>query len=195
MAENSLSPAFVKIEYTSVYGAHVMTVPSVPVEAGVYAPTGYAFDLRGAAVSVEVSDAVIDFVNVIKAFFPATVTFTAATVYAQATPEASPTPVASFTLGIAGTSGAAGWSQAAQATLTFRADDFTLFKLVFLDFSSGNTWSRNTVVGVGSPLEAVRNYVTAEATWVASRGGGRPVVFLQESRTLNEALRKRYGLT
>jgi hypothetical protein len=195
MTVNSLSPAFVKINYTSAYGAHVMTLPSVPLETGVYAPTGYAFDLRGAALPVEVSDAVIEFIDVIKPYFPSTTTFVDAIVYSQPLPGDVPTPVASFAIGIVGTGASPGWDKATQLTMTFRADDFTLFKLVFLDFQSGGSFAKTTNPAANPGLETLVDYVTADVTWLASRGGGRPATFLQESRTLNEKLRRSYNLT
>lgn len=192
---NSLSPAFVKINYSSSYGSHVMTQPSVPLVAGAYAPTGYAFVLRGAAVPVAVDDAVTDFVNTIKVLFPATVTFTDATVYSQPTPSDIPVPVASFALGISGTAAASGWDKATQDTFTFRADDFTLYKLVLLDCVSFDQFDKVTDATVRTQFEDIVDYVTADVTWIASRGGGRPNTFLQYSITLNEKLRRSYNMT
>ena len=195
MTVNSLSPAFVKINYTSAYGSHVMTQPSVPVESGVFAPTGWGFTLRGAELPIPVDDGVTDFVNIIKALFPSTVTFTDATVYSQPDPSDIPVPVASFALGIAGTAAASGWAKATQDTFTFRADDFTLYKLVLLDCVSFDQWDKVTDASVRTQFEDIRDYVTADATWIASRGGGRPNTFLQVSITLNEKLRRAYNMT
>lgn len=192
---NSLSPAFVKINYASAFGAHVQTLPSVPLIAGAYAPTGYAFVLRGLEVPVAVDDAVTDFVNLERAFFPSSVIFTDATVYSQPSPSDVPVPVASFPLGIAGTNAAVGWSKAVQLTLTFRASDFTLFKLVELDAESYNLFDKTTDKTERPELEAIVDYVTADASWLASRGGGKPSTFLQEAKTLNEKLRRSYNMT
>lgn len=194
MALNSLSPAFVKVNYTSAYGSHVMTLPSVPLVTGVYAPTGYAFDLRGAELPVEVSDAVTDFINVIKPFYPSSTTFVDAIVYSQPASTDIPTPVASFTLGIVGTDGSAGWTKATQLTISIRADDFTLFKLVLLDADSLDDWNKVSVPSSIVALGNIVTYVTADASWLASRGGGKPATFLQMSKTLNEKLRRAYGM-
>lgn len=195
MAENSLSPAFVKIDYSSAAGAHVMTLPSVPVIAGAYAPTGYAFQLRGLAVPVAVDTAVIAFVNKLKPFFPTTVNFIDAVVYSQPTPTDIPTPVASFAINIPGTAAAPGWWKAVQQTYTIRADDFTLFKLVLLDVGSFGTFDKMTVIPPATDERSLVDYVTADVTWLASRGGGRPATFLQRSATLNEKLRRAYNMT
>jgi hypothetical protein len=172
-----------------------MTLPTVPVESGVYAPTNYAFTLRGSALPVAVDDAVTDFINVIKPYYDAQVTFQDAIVYSQPAPTDVPLPVASFTLGIVGTNGTPGWDKATQATLTFRADDFTIFKLVLLDSASSNVWDKVTNRLATTALEDLTDYIMADVTFLASRGGGRPATFLQMSTTLNEKLRRSYNMT
>lgn len=191
---NSLSPAFVKIEYTSAYGSHVMTVPSVPFNPALLEGASGTFVLRGLASPANADTAIKDYVNLLKVFYPASTTFTGYTIYAQATPEATPTPVQAGALGIAGTNIGAFWSKAVQITFTFRADDFGLFKIVLLDpLSFSDNYDR--VTALGGALLTLSDYVTADVTWIASRSGGRPDVFLQASSTLNEALRKRYNMT
>lgn len=192
---SSLSPAFVRVNYTSVYGAHVMTLPSVPIVTGINAPSFHDFDLRGAEISVECDDAVKDFINVIKADFIASTTFVDYTLFTQADAEATPVPVWSAALGIVGTHADDSWSKAVQRTFTWRTDAFGLFKLVFLDCISANNFSKNTSLPDGSTRKAISDYVTADETWLAGRDGGRPATFLQESVTLNEKLRRSYNLT
>lgn len=195
MTANSLSPAFVRINYVSAYAPHVMTLPSVPINPDIaQAPSGYEFVLRGAALPVEVDDAVHDFVNVITAYFDVTTTFVDYTLYSQPTPEDVPVPVWSGSLGIAGIAFEPTiWSKATEMTWTFRADDFTLFKLVFLD-ARVNSFDKQVVLTGGSSADGIRDYVTADVTWLASRGGGRPANFLQLSKTLNEKLRRSYKM-
>ena len=194
MAHNSLSPAFVKINYTSAYGSHVMTVPSVPIDLVAAGGDPVSFDLRGGALNVGVGGAVEDFVNLLAPLFPTSTTFVDFTAFRQPDPDDPPTPIFSAALNIAGTEAAGGWSKAVQGTLTFRADDFTLFKIVLLDCASGDSFDKIVVVTPGGDLEALRDYVVDPVTWIASRGGGRPDVFLQWSFTLNEKLRRAYGM-
>lgn len=194
MAENSLSPAFVKINYASAFGSHVMTVPCVPIILAAGADPA-RFDLRGAALPVPVQGAVEDYVDVLKTWFPSTVTFQDYVGFAQASPTDVPVPVVAGSLGIVGTNASPGWTKAVQQTFTFKADDYTIFKVVLLDAGSFSTFDKRTDPASTPLLTALVDYVTAEVTWVASRGGGRPNSFLQNSTTLNEALRKRYNMT
>lgn len=194
MAQNSLFPAFVRIDYTSAYGPHSMTIPAVPVEPTTVGGSIYQFILRGAALPAQVDSAVEDFVDVIKGYFPATVTFIAYTLFTMADPEATPTPVESGQLNIAGTAGGTTWSKAVQNTITWRTDEFGIFKLVLLDSISNNNFDKITAPAEGGTLEAISDYVTADVTWIAGRDGGRPNVFLQQATTLNEKLRRSYRM-
>jgi hypothetical protein len=193
--ENSLSPAFVKINYASEFGQHVMTVPSVPIVADVTKASGFRFDLRGAEIDTDVTASIRDFVNLLKVFWTASTTFTDFTAFTQATPTSVPVPVVTDTLNIVGTSSAGIWHKAVQATWTWRADDFTLSKIVMLDsVVISSSFDRIATVGTTGNLFALSQYITAAASWLASRGGGRPSTFLQVAQTLNEKLRRSYHM-
>lgn len=192
--ENSLSPAFIRIDMTSAYGPHTMTVPSVAAEPTTIGGSIYQFILRGAALPVAVAGAVEDFVDVLKPAFPTTYTFQGWTLFLQPTPEDTPTPVQAGLLGVAGTSPSTTWSKAVQHTLTWRTDEFGIFKLVLLDAVSGNVFDKLTNLSGNPTIEAISDYVTDDVTWVAGRDGGRPNVFLQMATTLNEKLRRSYRM-
>lgn len=191
--KNSLSPAFVKIEYTSVYAPHVMTVPAVPL---IFPGEGLEpiFDLRGAEIDVLVSPAINNFVDVVKHMFLPTTKFNGFTVYSQPGVGDVPVPVWSESLSQVGDSGSPAPAKAFQQTWTFRATDFTLYKLVLLDAPTAMGLDRVTDLSPAPAYAAVRNYVVAAATWIASRGGGRPNTFLQLSSTENEKLRRSYKM-
>lgn len=194
MAVNSLSPAFVKINYTTPYSSHVMTVPSVAIQNPSVGETAYRFTLRGAELPVPVAGAVEDYVTLLANWYGAGTTFVDYTAFRQPTPSDVPTPVESGALGISGADVISGWSKAVQETITFRADDFTLFKVVLLDAVSQDNFDKTTVLVDTDRWDLLRDYVTADASWLSSRGGGRPNVFLQAARTLNEKLRRSYGM-
>lgn len=194
MASNSLSPAFVRIDYKSEFGPHSMTIPSVPVTAAVGGVTPYKFDLRGLAVDTFVTESVTDWVNIIKVAFKNTIVFKSFTLFTQADAESTPLPVQGGILNIAGTNAAAGWYKAVQQTITFRTDTFGRFKIVLLDVNSYNSFDKLEVLTPGDLLEDIVDYATADVTWFAGRDGGRPDVFLQSAVTLNEKLRRSYRM-
>jgi hypothetical protein len=191
--ENSLSPAFVKIDYTSAYAPHVMTIPSVPLIAAVGEAPPY-FDLRGAEIDVNVDTAINDFVDLLAELFVGTTKFNSYTVYSQPGVGDIPVPVWSASLAQSGLAGSTAPAKAMQQTFTFRATDFTLYKLVLLDAPTPLGLDRVTSLASFPAYTAVKNYVVAPETWIASRGGGRPQTFLQISTTLNEKLRRSYKM-
>lgn len=196
MAQNSLAPAFIQIQYTSLFGLHTMTIPSVPF-IQVPATGQWRFDLRGGAVDeTPLSTGIDDFLNVVREYFDNTTVFANYTAFTQTDAAAQPIPVETGTLGKVGVfeSGAGGWTKAVQTTLTWRTDTFGLYKLVMLDSVTGNNFDRKSGLPVGSRRKIVSDYITSQFTWLAGRDGGRPVTFLQEAVTLNEKLRKSYRM-
>jgi len=191
--ENSLSPAFVKINYESPYAPHTMTLPSVPLIAAIGDAPPF-FDLRGAEIDVNVDTAIRDFCAILKLFYKPDVTLVDYTVFSQPGVGDTPVPVWSDSLGIAGTSASTLAEKAIQMTWSFRATDFTLFKLVMLDAPPDLGFNRVTALPGSSKWVDMRDYVVADATWIASRGGGRPNTFLQVATTLNEKLRRSYRM-
>jgi hypothetical protein len=171
-----------------------MTLPSVPVIAAVGGGAPYVFDLRGLEIDVPVAGAIEDFVDVIKAAYKTTYNFQSWTLFTMEDPEATPIPVQSGNLNIAGTNASTTWDKAVQQTLTWRTDAFGIFKLVLLDSVSDGSFDKVVDVEANPGIEAIHDYVTADETWLAGRDGGRPNVFLQNAKTLNEKLRRSYRM-
>lgn len=194
MAENSLSPAFVRINYTSPYGSHTMTLPSVPYILPDIGHVNGQFDLRGGELSVDADDAVRDFVDVIKIMWTAGTTFQDYVIFTQEDEEAAPLPRFSMPLGIVGTHGGTSWSKAIQNTFTWRTEAFGVFKLVMLDSISSNQFDKQVGVPDATARKAISDYVTDDSSWLSGRDGAQPGTFLQQATTLNEALRKKYGM-
>ena len=187
--ENSLSPAFVRINYTTAFGVHSMTVPTVPVFLD---GATWKFTLRDEVTPTSVLTEITAYVNLLKVFFNATTTFVDFILYVQDSPATTPVPFYSATLAIVGTSGATAWAKAVQRTWTFRADDFGLFKLVMLDVPNDG-FDRVTATQAGAQT-SLKNYIIGANTPIAARSGGKPTVFLQFVDTLNDKLRKAYRM-
>jgi hypothetical protein len=193
--ENSLSPAFIKINYTSAYAPHTMSIPTVPLNGVGVVLTPPNFDLRGAAVDVNADTAVNDWIGTIKELFLPSTRFDSYTLYTQAGAGDIPVPVWSAPLNIVGTSVKTTLAKAMEQIYTFRADDFTLYKLYLLDVPSEFNQDRETSFASRPAHQAVVDYITADVTWFASRGGGRPNVFLQVTEKQNDKLRRSYRMT
>lgn len=198
MAPNSLSPAFLRMNYSSPFGIHTMTIPTVPYlppgSPGASADSG-SWDLRGAALSTPAKPAVVDLVNLLKGFFPTTVRFIDFTIFTQATATDAAVPRYTDSLDIPGTQSAASWYKAVQITISFRTETFGLFKFTFLDATSFNNFDLQTNRNWSTELNALVTYATADESFLSGRDGGRPDIFLQYATTLNEKLRRSYRMT
>lgn len=191
MGHHSLFPASIRINYASEYGLHSQTIPTakLALDGGVYKFLHEDLTFIGT-----ISTLVTAWVNAIKVFFPATTTFIDWQGFTYATPTSPPSPLTSGALGIVGTHAApAGtWKKATQETLTWRTDEFGIFKIVLLDCVVGTFDKVTSSANAGvSPMNAI---VTGANPWVRGRDGGIPQVFLQMATTMNEKLRKAYGM-
>lgn len=191
---NSLYPASVRINYTSAFGAHCMTLPTVPILDGPAGGAGNQFQLRGSQLPVECSGAIDDLVQILKTLAGTDITFTDWTIFKYETPTSRGVPLESGALSVTGTGGIASWRKAVQQTFTWRTDEFGLFKMVFLDFPSGNVFDRVVNPASDARILTLHNYVIAPETWLAGRDGGKPQTFLQVATTLNEKLRRSYRM-
>lgn len=194
MGNNTLYPSFVRINYTSSYGVHSMTIPSVGANPNIGVGSGWVFDLRGANIDVDVDAAVNDFVDLLRPFFKSHVKFTDYTLFTVPNPGDPGQPRLSRGLTQVGTNAAQGWDKATQLTFTWRTEQFGLFKLVLLDYNTGNTFDKTVDLGSSGSGFDLNAYVTDDASWLSGRDGERPLTFLQAAATLNEKLRRSYKL-
>lgn len=191
MAENSLFPAFVELNYHSAYSPHVMTIPLKGWNPGV----GFG-DIDTWSGSSSPADTMIeDLVDKLVPFFPSSVVFDSFVIYTKATVDAQSIPRAAKTLGVSGTNITVGNNKAVQGTITAKTSLGGVAKIVLLDVQSGNSFERVTVPNYSAALEAFVNFWFGSAQGFAGRDGGQPYFFLQVSYTLNEKLRREYRMT
>lgn len=197
MPANSLYPGFMQIEYTSPYGAHVMKVPIVgydDIDSGL-SGVPKIYTQAGSGANVDASAGVTALVNLMKPFFETDTTFTSWTVFKIAAIGDPAVPAATGSIGIAGTTTPGTyWKKAVQLTWTWKCADFSIFKLVMLDAVSLNNFDKTTSLSGLTAEDALDTYVRGNTFWGQSRANGRPVTFLQRSKTLNEKLRRSYAM-
>jgi hypothetical protein len=186
---NSLSPAFVVINYHSAYGAHKMTLPTLQYNPG----SPGTFDVRGGG-TMDASEMVNDFVDLIKPFFPADVEFDFWEGFLKATPTADNVLKISESLTQVGTNAAPGWTKATEAVWSFKSDLNGLYKLSMLDMGNADSWDKVTFSDLAGDALTFVNYLIDDAHGWAARDDGQPVTFLQISYGLNKALRRKYNM-
>lgn len=186
----SKSPAFVKVNYHSEYGAHVAIVPTLAWNAGVAQG-----DFATHSGSVTPADAMIKALyTALKPILPTLAFFDNYVIYSQPAPEDLPVPVASGDLNFQGTEATPGWDKATQATYTFRTSNFGVMKLVTLDCASNNDFSKVTATGTTGILFDVWTELSDPTNGWAGQDNGRPMTLISQTVTLNEKLRRAYRL-
>lgn len=171
-----------------------MTIPAVPLVTGTAAVINPEFQLRVPALPTDAATAVHDFIDLLVPLASPGTTFNDFTIFAQDGVGGIAVPIKTVSVGATGTNASSAHKKAWQQTFSFRATDFTTYKLVLLDFPVDLGEDRRVNLSGSAIHMAVLNYIRAGITWFASRGGGRPDVFLQYAATLNEKLRRSYRM-
>ena len=195
MAPNSLSPASVKINYHSAYGAHAMTIPTLA-----WFPTSISGNLGSynpwTGTPIDAEQMVNDLVDLLKVFLQATCAFDQATVYTQATPTAPNIPQASVALTQVGTSGATQFNQAISNTFNFKTFANGDARLVLLDAPVPATGFIPLVpAGFTTDVSNLEGEFTDTANAWAGRDDSRPTLLRKVTYDLNDKLQKLYHLT
>lgn len=194
MTQYSLNPAYVVVNYHSANGAHKMTLPTNAWQ-GLSGGHDQGTFTTWNSGSIDADDMVTALVAVMKVFFPTTSSFDNYVIYTKAGPSDPSFPVAGNTLGVAGTGGSA--IPATQMTWFFRTASFRPFKLVFLDVEAPANFEK--ITAFPSPAYdttlAVKAVLIDEDNAWSARGNEPPVNLVSQTFTLNEKLRREYGMT
>lgn len=183
----SVNPSFFKLNYHSNAGPHTMEVPTLQWNVG------GTFDTWNAG-TVNDDDMIEEYVNALLPFFGADTEFDNWTIFNVPTVDADPQPVESAGLtGFVGSSATPGWTTAVQLTFSVRTTNFGLFKTVMLDCASGNSFAPSTALG--GAAATFFGVISDIDNGFSGRDNGRPNVFIKQTKTLNEKLRRSYHLT
>lgn len=194
MAPNSLAPGYVLIAYHSAYGKHNMILPT-----RAWSPTPITGNLGSwvnwNSVPIDGEGMVNDLVDLFAPIFLATTIFDTATVYTQADENSPAFARKTVALATPGTNTGTLQAKAVQHNWMFRDDEFALSKLTFLDAPIGSNFDPTTdISGIPALDDLANQWMDADQAW-SSRNGLRPSQFVKITYTLNEKLRKEYGMT
>lgn len=191
--ENSLSPAFVVINYHSSRGAHLMTLPTVAWSSGLgtNGKGGYiAWDTN----PIDAEDMITAFATAAADLAATTIVMDGYTIFTKSSPTAPNLPVASGTLALTGTDTNAE-QPAGQFTASFRTTDIGRAKITLLDFHSFHSFLKARPADVSVDEQALFTQFTDISNAWSGRDGARPQTFISGTYTLNEKLRREYGMT
>lgn len=194
MAENSLSPAFGVVSYRSENGNHKMTIPTLawlpPISGHIYG----SYIAHDGTTTVDAGDMWNDLIDDVAVFGGTDIAFDQVTLYTKASADASSIPVMLIPLTQVGTSVATTQKKATQSTWNFRTTVFGIFKLVVLDFPVATGFEKTLGGSFGAPDLLVIGALTDLTKAWAGRDGHPPAACHSKTYTLNEKLRREYGM-
>jgi hypothetical protein len=194
MAPNSLDPAFGIIEYTSAWGTHKQTVCTTDWNAGI-GTNGYGgYVGNDGSTPNDALDMWTDLCNALAAFALASLEFNLVTIYTQASPTALPLPRRIVPLGIVGTNTATTQAKAVQQTWNMRSTIFGRGKIVLLDCPVGSNFDKILAGSFGGPDAALVGELTDLTKAWLFRDSSPPAAAISKTVTLNDKLRKEYGM-
>jgi len=194
MAENSLYPSFGVVTYVSEFGAHKMTVPTRQWIGPSPGHTYGSYIAHDTTTIVDAGDMWGDLIDDVAVFGAPDIEFSSVTIYNMATPTAPRIPVVQIPLTQVGTSVATTQRKATQSTWNFRTTTFGIFKLVVLDFPVGSGFEKTLAGSFGAPDLAVIGALTDLTKAWSGRDGDAPANCHSKTYTLNEKLRRDYGM-
>ncbi len=193
MTPGSLAPGFVRVDYHSARSPHVMII-------GVNEVIDTTVDFADFEVKAwdnshrNLHDMVVELLTETLPRFPASVHFDGYTYFKKPLPEDNPIFLGSAALTLTGSATTPGWDEATQETILMRDTNGALFKLVLLDFASGNDFNKyKTAATIG--VDAIVTKLSLVTNGWRSRKEGRPSTFIARTATINDKLRKAYRMT
>lgn len=194
MTEYSLSPAFVRLDYVSVWGPHVHLIPTKEwLPTSLTGAMGSYVNWLGTPIDAE--EMIDNLVAVFAALHKDDTNYTLATIYTKADDDAPSIPVATKALAVAGSSALTTHAKAIQATMNMRTTGVQPVKLVFLDVPhSAGDFIKETPFTFSVYEEAIfTEFMSTSNAW-AGRDNTVPAAAISVTWNINQSLRKRYGM-
>jgi hypothetical protein len=134
-------------------------------------------------------------VDTLEPLAPADVGWTRAEIWTLADENADPVLKRIIPLSQAGTNITVAQVKATQHTYTFYDTAGEILKVIYLDFQV-TSWDKvSNLTGLSVDQLGFTGEITSDTNAWSSRAGNQPILFGQMTRKLNDALRKKYGLT
>ena len=189
MTQYTLYPAFVKVNYHSPFGTHVMTVPLV--EWSDTPNVGGAGSVpQWDSGMIDLDDMMGTFIDLVGDIMPDSIMFDDYVVFKYDDPDELPHPVAGKALGIPGLDAGVA-VRAASGTFNFRTTAFHPFKLVLLDITPPADFADDLPGGFNAGQIALINFLTGNDHGIAGRDGKQPLSCISVTYNINDRLKKR----
>lgn len=199
MAAFDKGPAWTEFTYTTAFGTHMMKVSTVPYDEAQTIASGQLYlDLRGGAASVRWDTWADEFMGELQKMLPTTVNVTLCEAcdydgsgirrvraVSTETPRTGTDALTGFPIS---------WAKAVQRTMSFKCEDGSSMRLMLFDVPARTFDKASSTAGLPSGWTQFVDKVTDIYSPVASYKGGRPIALSQIATTLNDNLRRKYGL-
>lgn len=194
MTPGTLSPAYVVLNYHSAYGQHKATLGTKE-----WYPTSLTGHLGSYenwnGIPCDAEAMIQEYADNMMAFYPTTAGTDSAEIWTKDTPTSPAYPRIAYTITSPGTDATAGWSKASQAQWILRGTDFSIMKLVFLDYINHGNWDALTDLSGSVPAQDVVGAVVSDNWAWMTRKDAQPISFVKITYKLNDKLREEYGMT
>jgi len=189
----TLYPTIIDFVQHSTYGTHHMRLG-----AREWNSVGAGGDLGSFeawnTTTIDAEAMIDEFILKAKVFFHTTSEFDTVTILTMASPTSPAIPKTGKALAVAGTNSSSSWRKAVQQHWTFRDTGWNESNFVFLDTPFGTTFDPTSdPTGITEVTDMIAVYTADSNAW-SSRKNLQPTTFRKISYTLNNALRKQYGM-
>jgi len=194
MTEYGLQPSYIKLNYSTPFGDHSETIPTLE-----WLPTSITGNMGSyvnwASTPIDAEAMIDDFVVVAKPFLSSDYTYDLATIFNFDGTANKFLPVAIKALAVAGTGLTAPPRKAVSQTFNLRTTAGNPFKLVFLDAPLGSTdFDKQTLLTFSAAALALVAEVEDTANAWSGRDNARPNAAISVTYDLNDALRRQYRM-
>lgn len=183
MTVNSLSPAFVKLNYSRTGFSHTATYPVAP--DGALTPGDNPQMAIKSGFSIDFVSAMEDYSNLLKPIFTAEFTINTAEFWSQPTPSDDPVWIYTHSLGDAGTN-PADLTPASEAVMTARTDNGGLIRLYYLEVPIPVNLAYFSTFP--SDYADIADFFLSSDSWLRGRDNGFPLTFISLKTKTNDVL-------
>jgi len=194
MTEYGLQPSYVKLDYSTPFGNHSHTIPTLQ-----WLPTSIMGNM-GSYVAWDTvpidAEAMIDsLVALLKPEIGSDSSYDLASIYNFDVGSGKFRPEAFKALAVAGTGSTASPRKAVSQTINMRTVGGSTFKIVHLDHSLGaSEFDKIPPLGFGGAALAIVTEVTLTSNAWSGRDNTRPNGIISATFDLNDALRRQYRM-
>lgn len=192
---NSKGPYYLQLGYHSGFGPHSAQIPMRAWQAGGMGSVAGDF-IAWDDELVDADDLVNSLADLLRPFYPESVTLDNYIIFKQVGTAEIYTPVAAAGLtDKGGTFEDYIWNEAVEETITWRSTNFGIFKITLLDAASGGDFSKLSTLPSSGILKNLHTALVDTSNPYMARDNGRPSSFISRTFTLNERLRRSYHQT